>query len=83
MIEFKLQIDCKTVAFGDRPELHLADILRGVANTLQYVGSAVEEKQAIRTPVTDVNGIQCGRWSLVDRQTEVAKEAERQADSAN
>ena len=63
MKKFKLEINCDTAAFGDRPELHLSDILHGIANTLKYVGS-IENDRPIRTPITDVNGIQCGRWEL-------------------
>jgi hypothetical protein len=63
-VDFKLIIHCNTPAFGDRPELHLADILRGIANTVQHVGTLALERP-VKTPVTDVNGIQCGAWSLV------------------
>jgi hypothetical protein len=64
-VTFRLQIDCNTVAFGDQPELHLADLLRGIANTLQYVGSSIEHNQKIRTPVCDVNGNDVGTWSIL------------------
>lgn len=68
-MKFKLEIDCNTVAFGDKPELHLADILRGIANTVQYIGSdAISDRPAVVTPVTDVNGIHCGTWEMSKRK---------------
>lgn len=62
-MKFKLVINCDTVAFGDQPELHLSDILRGIANTIRYIGS-VDDKPSILTPVVDVNGIRCGAWEM-------------------
>lgn len=63
MKKFKLEISCNTAAFGDRPELHLSDILHGIANTMRYI-SAIDNDRPIKTPVADVNGIQCGKWEL-------------------
>lgn len=67
MKQFRLKIDCKTPAFGEKPELHLADILRGIANTIQYVGAEADERP-IHTPICDVNGIRCGAWILENRE---------------
>lgn len=77
-MEFRLKITCDSPAFGDKPELHLADILRGIANTVQYVGTAIEERPSIHTPVHDVNGSLCGAWIL---QRNGKKESKRDSGS--
>jgi hypothetical protein len=63
MKKFKLEITCESAAFGEKPELQLSSILHGVANTLAYVHT-IENDRPIKTPITDVNGIRCGTWSL-------------------
>ena len=75
-MEFRLKITCNTAAFGDMPEQLLAALLRGIANTLEFVGT-VENDRKIVTPVADVNGIKCGTW-ILDPKTQVLEEAERQ-----
>lgn len=62
-MKFNLEIDCSGAAFGCRPELQLSSILHGVADTLQYVHGLGNDKP-IKTPISDVNGIRCGTWSL-------------------
>jgi hypothetical protein len=64
-MHFRCTISCDSAAFGDKPELHLADVLRGIANTIQYVGTGIEHRPTVRTPVCDVNGIRCGTWEMI------------------
>lgn len=75
-MEFRLRIACTTAATRVNSEESLAGILRGIANTLEFVGT-VENDRKIVTPITDVNGIKCGTW-ILDPKTQVLEEAERQ-----
>lgn len=77
-MEFRLKIDCNTVAFGDLPHQQLAGILRGIANTLEYVGTMDNDRKIV-TPIADINGIRCGTW-ILDPKIAVMKEAEAQHD---
>lgn len=62
-MKFTMEIQCETVAFGDKPILHLSHILAGIANTIQYIGN-IDQLPKISTPVFDVNGSEVGSWNL-------------------
>lgn len=66
-MKFTMEIDTKTntVAFGDKPIQHLSGVLIGIANTIAFIGN-IENTKPIETPIYDVNGSECGTWSLTE-----------------